>query len=191
MSIPELKEEQGRWLEVWKKAEDIAVHFNQLIITFRLQALGGVTVAGGLVGTLLLGKDGASPSRASYGAFAGAMAFLSVLWFAIWVIDHGYYHLLLEGAVAEAERLETESGDVVRLSKEISKSARGSSTARKWFYVLPLAAFLTAATVAAVLWWVTPPPVAGCTKDIDCKGDRVCTAAVCVDAPRKAAPGAK
>lgn len=41
-------------LDLWKKYEDVAMHFNDLIMRWRLQAIGGlaglVTVAGFIVG---------------------------------------------------------------------------------------------------------------------------------------------
>jgi hypothetical protein len=45
--------ELDRLITAWTKSEDVAMHFNGLIINFRLKALGALTVGAGLLGTVL------------------------------------------------------------------------------------------------------------------------------------------
>jgi hypothetical protein len=39
--------------KLWSKYEDIAMHFNELLIKLRVQALGGVTISGTLATAIL------------------------------------------------------------------------------------------------------------------------------------------
>lgn len=150
LPLPSLTDGQRRWLDLWAKSEEIAMHFNQLIVTFRLRALAAIGVAGGLIGTVLLNEKTAQVTRFNYVAFAGAMFFIAILWLAVWAIDLLYYHRLLLGAVAELLRLERESNGVVRLSTSIgAKAERGWDTvARTLFYALPLAALITTGVIS-------------------------------------------
>lgn len=212
-SLPGITEEQGRWLEIWKKAEDVAVHFNQMLMSFRIQALGGGAVATGLIGTILFSGDGLGPTRSNFRAFAAGMLFLAVIWGAIWIIDLRYYQRLLLGAVGEAERLERQSGGLVRLSRAITQACQtgekpgedleedvpsedgrraaqttpakdDSTVARRAFYALPFVAFLLAGVAALMVGVLRDPEAVGCTKDTDCKGERICVAQACADATR-------
>jgi hypothetical protein len=142
MKLPSLTEDQARWVEVWVKAEDVAMHFNDLIMNYRLKAIGSVAVAAGLVGSVLLTKGADAPTRSSWGVFGGAMGFLGIVWAALAIIDMLYYQRLLLGAVDEARRLEQQSGEVLQLSKQIEATAnRGMYAVSGWlFYALPFAA---------------------------------------------------
>lgn len=161
--IPSLKavavtEDEAR---TWEKAEDVAIHFNEMILNFRLKAIGALTLAAGLVGTVLLNKgDKASEAVPSinYFSFALGMWFLAVVWAAIMCLDLFYYHRLLLGAVADALRIEEISGGRLHLSTEIKNKAEEGvtdSVARGLFYALPLAAMI----VAGALAWRYAPTV--------------------------------
>src|SRR5262245_11188735 len=49
--------------ELWSRYEDIAMHFNQLLITLRTQALGGVAAAVAIIVGLLAHRDSQSNKR--------------------------------------------------------------------------------------------------------------------------------
>ncbi len=140
--LPTISEEEKRWIGLWEKAEEVAMHFNGLIMSFRLKALGAVTIGVGLIGTTLLTKEGAVPHRHNFMLATLAMSFLAVGWCALFAIDFGYYSRLLRGAVSELLRLEELSGGVIRLSTEVERVAKGkrfSDRAARWlFYLLPL-----------------------------------------------------
>jgi hypothetical protein len=144
VDVPRLDEEQKNWVELWAKGEDVAMHFNQLIMTFRLRALAALGVAGGVVGTVLLNEKSAQYTRFNYVAFAFAMFFIAVLWLAVAAIDILYYHRLLVGAVEDLLRLEKQSNGVIQLSTAIAARAEQGldSAARFLFYALPLAALI-------------------------------------------------
>lgn len=156
--VPTLGEDEKRWVDLWEKAEDVAMHFNGLIMSFRLKALAAVTVGVGLIGTTLLTKEGVVPHRHNFMLATLATGLLAVGWLAILAIDLFYYSRLLRGAVCELLRLEEQSGGVIRLSTEIERAAKGKClsdrTAMLLFYILPLAAL---ALVAYFAFIAAPP----------------------------------
>lgn len=81
--------------DLWEKYEEIAMHFNDLLIRLRTQALGAVAAISALIG--VFGKT--DSGLHSWHISAAVFFFLCVFWIAIWVIDFRYYHLLLIGAV--------------------------------------------------------------------------------------------
>src|SRR5437667_124517 len=82
--------------DVWDKYEKIAMHFNDLIIKLRTQALAGVAALSTLV-TLFAKSDVASSG--AWGIAAFIFGGLCLAWVAIWIIDFSYYNRLLTGAV--------------------------------------------------------------------------------------------
>src|ERR1017187_1093347 len=83
--------------DVWEKYEDIAMHFNDLLIRLRTQALAAVAAISTLV--TIFGKTGANP-KLSWELAALVFSLLAVFWIAILVIDFCYNNRLLIGAVA-------------------------------------------------------------------------------------------
>ena len=145
------------------------MHFNELLLNFRLKALGALTIVGGLVGSLLLGKSEGPPPRVNLFVFAGAAGFLALVWIGLWIIDAFYYRRLLRGAVRDAIRLEGLSDGLIRLSTIIEEEVEGarftnekilvSVRAGRWFYGLPLAGLVIAAAAmlcAASDWDIHP-----------------------------------
>jgi hypothetical protein len=158
-ACPSIEEKQALFVDLWHKSEQVAMHFNDLILNFRLKAVGAITVAGGLIGTVLLTKADGPPPRFNFIAFAIAMAFLCMVWGGIWIIDACYYQRLLRGAVRDAIRLEKMSGNLIQLSTLIEKDVEGdrvtngkmvSGRATWAFYGLPFLAFLLAMAMAIV-----------------------------------------
>ena len=96
--------------DVWEKYEDIAMHFNDLLIRLRTQALAAVAAISTLV--TIFGKTGADP-KLSWELAAFIFSLLSVFWIAIWIIDFCYYNRLLIGAVAAILDIETLSKDAM------------------------------------------------------------------------------
>ena len=96
--------------DVWEKYEDIAMHFNDLIMRLRTQALAAVAAISVLAS--IFGKTGTDP-KLSWELAALVFSLLSVFWIAIWVIDVFYYNKLLTGAVAAIVVLEKMSNDTM------------------------------------------------------------------------------
>jgi hypothetical protein len=77
---------------LWKSYEGVAMHFNDLLIRLRTQALGGVAALATLAGVLVRG-DLAPKLRC--GVLAGAFLLLLLFWVAVWILDMRYYNRCL------------------------------------------------------------------------------------------------
>jgi hypothetical protein len=91
-------------LEAWAEHEKIAMHFNELILRVRTQALGALAAVVTVGGILLRAFSPAH--HIPWGLITSVMAVLLGLWAAIWVLDFGYYNRLLTGAVDSLLALE-------------------------------------------------------------------------------------
>lgn len=93
--------------ELWQKYEKVAMHFNDLIIRLRTQALAGVAALSALTGFFAKADFGAlSHSWLIAGVVFGGLAFV---WIAVWILDFGYYNRLLIGSIAAIVVLEERS----------------------------------------------------------------------------------
>lgn len=91
------------YFKVWKSYEDVAMHFNDLIIRLRIQSIGGLAVIATILGIILHGKNGNNETF-DYGC--AVLAILCGIWVAIWILDLRYYNRLLEGSVNAILELE-------------------------------------------------------------------------------------
>lgn len=118
---------------LWRHYEAVAMHFNDLIMRWRLQAIGGlaalVTAAGFVVG-------GADDLGVRYRAMFLLSTTLFFGWIGVACIDLFYYRRLLAGAVEALTVLESKLPDV-KLSTLIERHAKsGSEWAPIAFYVI-------------------------------------------------------
>jgi len=131
-----------RQFEVWSKSEDVAIHFNDLIMRWRLQAVGGLAALTALAGFVVGDAD---TLRARYRGMVMLSALLASGWVGVAVLDLFYYRKLLTGAVSTLIDLEKKMPDV-QLSTEIERQARNGARWAPWaFYVLgvlPLLGFI-------------------------------------------------
>ena len=97
--------EQPSLFDVWSKYEDIAMHFNDLLMRLRIHALGGVAALSTLVG--VFAKTDLASIKVSWEIAAGVLGALAVFWVAIAIIDLFYYNRLLIGAVIALKNIET------------------------------------------------------------------------------------
>jgi hypothetical protein len=123
-------------LTLWTKYEDVAMHFNDLIMRWRLQAIGGLagllTLSGFVVGD-------ATTLLVRYRAMLILSSVLGCGWIGVACIDLFYYRRLLQGAVDAILAVEKRSGGRITLSTTIEKRAAGGSLIMPWaFYVLGL-----------------------------------------------------
>ncbi|MEA2991838.1 MAG: hypothetical protein QOD40_758 [Alphaproteobacteria bacterium] len=93
--------------DLWAKYEDIAMHFNDLLIRLRTQALAAVAALSTLVG--IFTKTDPNSVHVSWEVATAVFIGLGVFWTAIWAIDRCYYNRLLIGAVSALKDLEAES----------------------------------------------------------------------------------
>jgi hypothetical protein len=93
---------------LWAKYEDIAMHFNDLLIRLRTQSLAGVAAISTIVG--IFSKDGGVADISLDWVVAEAIfAAMIGFWIAIWCLDMLYYNRLLSGAVNAIIRLEDQT----------------------------------------------------------------------------------
>lgn len=93
--------------EAWDSYEKIAMHFNDLLIRLRIQALGGVATLSTLVG--IFTKTETRTTQGSWEIAAAVFGALAIFWIAIWILDIKYYNRLLLGAVRAILELEERS----------------------------------------------------------------------------------
>lgn len=120
--------------KVWKQYEEIAMHFNDLLIRLRIQALAGVAALSTAVSIFVKADpNGGTPNwQMATGVFFG----LCMFWIAIWILDFRYYHRLLIGAVAallSVEKLSETQTRIhsIQMSTIIERSVAGSLKDRK------------------------------------------------------------
>ena len=146
--------------DLWAKYEDVAMHFNDLLIRLRTQALAAVAALSTLVG--IFTKTDSSTVHVSWEIATAVFLGLAVFWIAIWSIDRFYYTRLLIGAVIALRNIEKESRKpspslAIDLSTDIEKYvACPVDTRPRWhrfqskigvriFYLLVFAALLIGA----------------------------------------------
>lgn len=107
-------------IELWSKYEDVAMHFNDLLMRLRTQALGAVT---GLIAVASFFVEGGfSQQSGSFvwrSALVGALALLGG-WIVLFLLDTFYYSRLLLGAVDALLELEQTTNGFIILSTRIN-----------------------------------------------------------------------
>jgi len=147
--------------KVWEKYEDVAMHFNGLIMSFRLKALGGIGLAVSIASGFGVGKSGIVQTDMLLTAGAGFFLFLASVWVAIFILDKFYYEDLLLGSVRALVQFERSPGLHVELSSciedwhqcraNVCKNIHCSRPSSKtWFYGIPLV-FLVGASIYCFL----------------------------------------
>jgi len=162
------KPEGTRIFEVWKEYENIAMHFNELLIKLRMQALGGIAAISALVGFL---SKGDTPEDFRWGILASVFFILVLFWVAIWFLDFRYYNRLLLGAVAAIFQIEEKSKththiQELELSHIVEQAVRGKTkglkgpgllSGRHWFYGLVLLALSIALFISTEEYCLKAP----------------------------------
>lgn len=105
---------------LWQKYEDVAMHFNGLIIKLRTQALGGIAAIITLSG-LTINFMGKSTTSTQWEVLFGTFVFLLLAWVSIWIIDMSYYNRLLHGAVRAIIEHEEKTEGRITLSSTIER----------------------------------------------------------------------
>ena len=130
----------GQVWKYWVQCEEIAMHFNKLIMDFRLRALGGVALSSGFMVAML--RDESFDRHIPF--LAAWLIAMCVVWIAIGIIDRFYYQRLLHGVVIEILRIEADyGGNFLRCSRQIEHTVNdGLGNEKHWprwaFYLLPL-----------------------------------------------------
>lgn len=147
-------------LAAWEKHEKIAMHFNELILKIRTQALGAVaaivTIGGILVKTL------PAESHVPWGLLAIVSLLLFLFWLAIWLLDFLYYNRLLQGAVKSLLQLEdainSGNGIEFNMSHKIKDAVDGKckqpAYRGPWVFYSIVGLALLAGTIVSILKWI-------------------------------------
>ena len=92
---------------LWAKYEDIAMHFNDLLMRLRSQSLAGIAAVSTLVG--LFTKQTGTDVQMGWLVAEALFAAMAIFWIAIWCLDMLYYNRLLIGAVTALKELESQT----------------------------------------------------------------------------------
>lgn len=154
---------------LWKEYEEVAMHFNDLLIRIRTQSLAAVAAFATVAGVLL--KEESISHELRWGTLIVVFVALSIFWIAIWILDFTYYNRLLLGAVKaliEIEKQSTEGNRIsaINLSTLIENAValeggaeperRNLSQGRWWFYSLVCA--LLVGLILLSLWQFLSAP---------------------------------
>jgi hypothetical protein len=138
--------ESEQLILIWDKYEQIAMHFNGLLIHLRTQALGAVATIVTAAGFLLTRSP--EPLKHQWWAVCAVSVLLFFAWCTLWMIDVCYYSRLLLGAVNALVKIEKQSGGLLDLSTQVQKLfgvPREDATRLNWqiyaFY-MPVGLFL-------------------------------------------------
>jgi hypothetical protein len=140
-------EKSEQLISIWDKYENIAMHFNGLLIHLRTQALGAVATVVTAAGFLFT----RSPNEPWWAVFAVSLLLL-LAWCTLWMIDVCYYSRLLLGAVNALIKIEKQSDGALDLSTQVQKLfgvPREDSARLNWqiyVFYMPIALFLFCAT---------------------------------------------
>jgi hypothetical protein len=148
--------------EVWSRYQDLAMHFNGLLIQFRIQMLGGLAALA-TVGSYLVGEK-VAPRKQRFGVLALGSFVLAMAWAAAASLDLFYYTQLLKGSVAAI--VELEKGTSLQMSTIIERWAGPQDTllqrvfygdAAPWFfYGIVLVMLLAISAWATFMYRKTP-----------------------------------
>jgi hypothetical protein len=129
---------------LWAKYEDIAMHFNDLLMRLRTQSLAGIAAVSTLVG--LFTKEGMATPQTSWLAATAIFIAMACFWIAICFLDFLYYNRLLIGAVRAIISLERKTDGLIEMSTSIESAFKKRNTNRdsnelwgvKAFYLIVL-----------------------------------------------------
>jgi TRAP-type uncharacterized transport system fused permease subunit len=92
-------EKSEQLVSIWDKYENVAMHFNGLLIHLRTQALGAVATVVTAAGFLFT----RSPNEPWWAVFAVSLLLL-LAWCTLWMIDVCYYSRLLLGCCERSDQ---------------------------------------------------------------------------------------
>ncbi len=129
---------------LWHHYEEVAIHFNELIIQYRIQVMGGASVIGVIASYFAIKDKG--DDNLNYNLVAFISTWLLIILTAAAVLDIYYYNELLRGAVNAIVKLESQHKELLYMSA-IIKEQFGDGGASRYIYItygiimVPLAIF--------------------------------------------------
>jgi hypothetical protein len=143
---------------LWAKYEDIAMHFNDLLMRLRSQSLAGIAAVSVLVG--VFSKEGIADIQLDWTVAEAIFVALAAFWIAILSLDLLYYNRLLIGAVKALRGLEEQTlpgrtfdGHInmsTLIEAEFSASSKGGTS--RFGGVIAFYVLVFAVIIAGVLW---------------------------------------
>lgn len=106
MNDPELR-------KLWGKYEDIAMHFNDLLMRLRSQSVAGIAAVSTLVG--IFTREGIANIHMDWLIATLIFVAMTFFWIAIFCVDFFYYNRLLLGAVSALKDLEAQTSAPMRI----------------------------------------------------------------------------
>jgi hypothetical protein len=138
--------------EDWSRYEDLAMHFNSLLIQFRIQMLGGLAALA-TIGGYLVGEK-VTPRKQRFGVLALGSGVLAIAWLAAASLDLFYYTQLLKGPVAAI--IELEEGTPLQMSTVVERWV-GPGDAAPWFFYGVVFVLLTGICLWALISYAKTP----------------------------------
>ena len=92
---------------LWGKYEEIAMHFNDLLMRLRSQSLAGIAALSALIG--IFTKEGMANVHLDWVIATALLFAMALFWVAIACLDLLYYNVLLLGAVEAIKALEDQT----------------------------------------------------------------------------------
>jgi hypothetical protein len=116
---PQSTQDRKNLIALWSKYEEVAMHFNDLLMRLRTQALGAVAGLTAIAGFFVEGGFAQEKGAFSWrSVFVGSVALLGG-WIVLSLLDTLYYSKLLYGAVDALLELEGNSNGFIFLSTRI------------------------------------------------------------------------
>jgi len=118
--IAKKSDKRARLQALWSKYEDIAMHFNDLLMRLRLQSIAGIAALSTIVG--IFAKEGAEDKSINWLMITAIFVAMALFWIAIWCLDFLYYNRLLLGAVSALVEVEQQSKSSILINSGINLS---------------------------------------------------------------------
>ena len=112
--------EEGHLIELWAKYEDVAMHFNDLLMRLRTQALGAVAAIVAVASFVFEGGFGENGTLPWFSICVGLVLLLGA-WMMVFMLDAFYYSRLLTGAVDALLDIEKKCAGAIVLSTRIDE----------------------------------------------------------------------
>jgi len=127
---------------LWVEYEKVAMHFNDLNMRLRTQAVGGLAGVVAISG-FAVNFAQKSGSDAQWLIFFGSLLFFMCAWVALWLLDTNYYNKLLVGAVKaivehEQMTVDAKSPWTITLSTRIQEAVPRHRWPVHFFYIFVL-----------------------------------------------------
>lgn len=122
--------EEDHLIQLWAKYEDVAMHFNDLLMRLRTQALGAVAAIVAVASFVFEGGFGEERGLPWFSICVGSILLLCA-WLMVFMLDAFYYSRLLTGAVDALLEIEKTSAGAIVLSTRIDGRFRKWSRSRK------------------------------------------------------------